>query len=202
MSTSVKITNKGGTALIAVLLLVLSVVGYMATKYKAKYEHEKDVSFALSQSMNVLNDSAKIYRTKYGTSVAQIQTLQMKSENVKTLYKTIYKYAEKAGAPNSISTLTNVVHDTINTIAYVDSLSALHANYVDNWANIQATIYRNKKAMINYAVKDSFLIVDYYKQHRWLFGLIKWKTRQDNIQVENFNPHATISKFQVIKIIQ
>jgi hypothetical protein len=202
MSKEIKIQNKGGTALITVLLLVLSLVGYIATKYKAKYEHEQNVSFALSQSINYLNDSAKIYRTKLGTSIAQANVLSMKKENVKTIYKKEYIYANKIGSPNQIENVSSAIKDTVNVIAYVDSLSSLHASYVDNWTTIQATIFRNSKALITYELKDSLMIVDYYKEHRYLFGLIKWKTKQNKIQVESLNPHSKITYFHSIKIIK
>jgi len=197
MSKEIKIQNKGGTALIAVLLLVLSIVGYIATKYKAKYEHEKTVSFALSQSINSLTDSVK-----YGKNIAQVNVLSMKKENVKTIYKKEYIYANKIGSPNQIENVSSAIKDTVDAIVYIDSLSSLHASYVDNWATIQAIIFRNSKAMITYELKDSFMIVDYYKEHRYLFGLIKWKTKQNKIQVESFNPHSKITYFHSIKIIK
>lgn len=219
MGTEVNIKNNNNGKVISVaftviFLIVAGVCVFYYNRYKkyhAKYDLEKSRTELLSKSINALNENLNEYKIKWNdsteTSAAQINALNLQNDNLKTLYSNELEAARKMGAKNkkvnSFSQTTTVIHDSVSVPVYTDSLKSLQAVYNDKWTNIQCTIYRaHTKADISYSIKDSLMIVDFYKQHRILFGLVKWKTKQNKITVTSFNPHTSIKGFKYIKVIQ
>ena len=194
-----------------IFLLIAAVLGFLSYRYYGKYVEQKNVSDKLTISLNSLTDTAKTYRVKWlngeKLNAASVNALYLKNENLERLYKDEIRASSRLGAKlrdiSSLTTTKVVTRDSvINVPVYLDTLQALHADYSDEWANINCTINRKFKADIRYEVRDSLFITEYYKKHRILFGLIHWKEKQNRYVIVSMNPKSKIVGFSVKKVIE
>lgn len=213
MGTEVNINNKGnggGQWAIIILLFLLIITGWFANRYYNRAKKQKEISTALSKSLNTLQDSAHLYkvRCKNGitTQMVVVQPLTIKKDNAKKLFPGEVKIAKKMGARNEDfnSFASGVIHTQDSAknvpVIYIDSLKSLYSIYNDGWTKAKVTIYRNRKSDWIIQNIDTLYVTDYYRQHHIWF--IKWRTKMDKIAITTSNPHTEIHSFHVIKIIR
>lgn len=213
MSTDININNKGngGRWTVIILLVLLIITGWFATKYYGKAKKQKAISTALSKSLTTLQDSATIYKVRWQngvtTQMAVTQPLFIKKDNAKKLFPKEVKIAKKMGARNedfnSFSTAQTITKDSIRNVpVYVDSLKSLYSTFDNGWTQAKVTIYRDRDKGADWYVqnRDTIYVTDYYKQHHIWF--IKWRTHLDKMSITTCNPHTHIQSFKVIKIIR
>lgn len=122
---------------------------------------------------------------------AEVEKLQVTNQNLQSLYGDLLKSTKTK--PKDVKELTNIGTITSGTdtvICEVDSFSGLKAHWKDDYINIRVNIDSTRKAMIDYAIKDSLTIISYQKKHSILFGLIKWKS-YEGCKVITHNPKST-----------
>lgn len=212
MDEDIKINNKGsdgGHWIIIVLLALLIITSWFASRYYSKSKKQKAISTALSKSLNTLQDSATLYKIRWAngitTQMAVTRPLQIKKDNAKKLFPPDVRIAKKMGAKNdnfnSFVSVRTVTKDSIRNVpVYVDSLKSLYSRFDDGWTQAKVTIFRDHKADWLIQSRDTIYLTDYYKQHHIWF--IRWRTRMDKIAITTCNPHTCIRSFKVIKLIR
>jgi hypothetical protein len=110
-----------------------------------------------------LNDSLKI-------QVAKTKTLYLDKQSLVKLYSEEVNTSKKLGVRvkdlQSMQQLSTQTHETIKEVpVYVDSLQRLCTTYKDSFTSISACIPRYGGAEIDYSIKDSLKIYEYYKPH-------------------------------------
>ena len=169
----------------------------------AKYQHKANTLEATISDLNQeikytkiqLNDSIALYQ-------AEVKSLNMTQNNLKAKYNNLL--AASKVKPKDISNVTEVsstIHSIDTVIAVIDSFGGIKAKLEDDFVDIDVEVLPDKKAIIDYEVRDSLTILSVQKKHSWLFGLIKWK-EQKGIKVINHNPKAEIVSLQTIDIIE
>lgn len=214
MSTNINIDTSSNSSkfkiLIIILILGLLGLAYYGKKYKEKFKAQKELAQNLSESINHLNDTVKTYQIKWEngkkTYAAKVEAIQVEKSNFEKLYKDEVIKAKKLGVKlndiNSVSQIQTETSGTQYVPVYVDSLKQLTTSYKDSFTYISCIIPRTGKSKIDYSIRDSLFIVDIYKRHKLLFGLIKWKSRQNRMIVTSMNPKTKILGFTVHKVIQ
>lgn len=202
--------NKLILAIVAILFAMLVTAIFAAFSYRERYHIQKEHSADLSASLSSIHDSAKFFQVKWEngtkTSAASINALKMDFKNLQSLYRGEIDKARRLGAnPRDINAVTQVHTETAASKivpVYIDTLRQLTACYSDSFTLIKCAIRRDGIARIDYSIRDSLYILDMYKRHRILFGLIKWKERQNKMIVTSMNPNTVIRGFLVHKVIE
>ena len=102
---------------------------------------------------------------------------------------------------NSASFMATETVDSVPAkVIYVDSLHQLQSEYRDEYIHILASINRDYTSSIKYSVRDSIIVADLYKRHKFLF--FHWKSRQNKIIATSKNPKTKIVGLQVLKVIE
>lgn len=213
MGTEVNIKNNNGgkivSTVIVVLILALSALSYycynMYIDTKAKLKASESSKELLVQSINTLQDSCKTYKVKIGNediTASEFNTLYIDKNNIESQLsdkvETIKKLGIKLNGLES-ATMANIsTHDTVHSIAYIDSLKSLTTEYKDSFVYICTTIHRDNSSDIWYSINDEFDLYNIkgYK-HKFLF--IKWGTADKFILIPR-NPKSS-GKIRSIKVI-
>ena len=208
-----KVEVKQGGGGWVILLLVVLLIGSLFYGYKQhdKLKQEKINSELISNSFANSKDSLERITIKLNddlkVEVAKTKTLYLDKQSLVKLYSEEVNTSKKLGVRvkdlQSMQQLSTQTHETIKEVpVYVDSLQRLCTTYTDSFTSISACIPRYGGAEINYSIKDSLKIYEYYKPHSILWGLIKWSSRDGEFAVFSKNPKTTITGFKVEKVIK
>lgn len=142
-----------------------------------------------------LNDSIEVYQ-------AEVKGLKMTNNNIQAKYDKLLKSISlKPKDVNNVTEITTIVHSVDTVPVYIDTFGGVVAELADPFININVEITPDKLAVFDYLVKDSLTVISVQKQHKWLFGLIKWK-EQKSLRVINNNPNAEIVSLTTIDVIE
>jgi hypothetical protein len=131
-----------------------------------------------------------------------VKTLNVTKNNIQAKYNQLLQSSNlKAKDVSSVTEIVTVIHDVDTIIAEKDSFGGISASYLDTFVNIDVDISPDLTTIIDYQVRDSLTVINYQKQHSWLFGLIKWKEAK-GVKVINNNPKASITGLQSIDVIE
>lgn len=209
MKVEIQNGNGGKWIYILILALICGFLIYLTSTYKKKYDTEKARYDQLSYSVNRMNDSVKIYKKKWSDGFYRWNTettaLYLKNANIEDLYHDKVRELKQMGIKmkdiNSASFMATETVDSVPAkVIYVDSLHQLQSEYRDEYIHILASINRDYTSSIKYSVRDSIIVADLYKRHRFLF--FKWKSRQNKIIATSKNPKTKIVGLQVLKVIE
>lgn len=155
----------------------------------------KKLSEIMENTLSLTNQKAKVTTIQLQDSLrvkqAEVEKLQVTNKNLQNLYGDLLKSTKTK--PKDVKELINIGtltsgKDTV--VCMVDSFGGLKAHWQDNYINIKVDIDSARKAVIDYAIKDSLTVISYQKKHSILFGLIKWKS-YEGCKVITHNPKST-----------
>lgn len=155
----------------------------------------KKLSEIMENILSLANQKAKVTTIQLQDSLrvkqAEVEKLQVTNKNLQSLYGDLLKSTKTK--PKDVKELINIGtltsgKDTV--VCMVDSFGGLKAHWQDNYINIKVDIDSARKAVIDYAIKDSLTVISYQKKHSILFGLIKWKS-YEGCKVITHNPKST-----------
>lgn len=174
------------------IVLVLAYIVYAEHNSASKYQKQ---SATLENTISALNQKVKISEIILNDSIAakqaEVTSLEITCKNLQSLYGQLLKASNtKAKDVQTLVTAQTITAGTDTVICLVDSFGGLKAHWVDPYINIQVDIDTERKAAIDYSIKDSLTIINYQKKHSILFGLIKWKS-YEGCKVITHNPKAT-----------
>ena len=209
MSTKVEVNSSNGSnfKLIAVLVLVLLGLGFYCYKLYQDNNVKADTITQLNQNVYALSDSITHKNVKIDgltLQTANVKRLSLDRDAYKTLYKKEAETVKKLNIKlSNVSSTTNVSITTDVQVkeipVYVEKDTAKF-EFRDKWEYISATIIKNK-ADVTAQHKDSFLIVNSFKQKRYLFGLIKGKIKGYESTIVPYNPNTRVNGFSVKNIL-
>ncbi len=177
--------------LIVIVFVLVGLLNYESKKAKTY----KINAHTLENTISNLNQQIKTSTIRLNDSLllkqAEVRNLEITNKNLKALYDELLKASNTKA--KDVQTLVNI--GTITTgkdtvVCLVDSFGGIKANWIDQYINIKVDIDQERKAAIDYAIKDSLTIISYQKKHSLLFGLIKWKS-YEGCKVITHNPKAT-----------
>lgn len=204
----IEIKQGGGFPILLVVLLIISLwFGY--TQYK-NFKAEKVNTELISKSFNHYQDSLEYVTVKLNdslkVSVAKVKTLYVDKQNLVKLYSEEVNEAKKLGLRvkdlQSLQQMSTHTAEIVKVPVYVDSLQRLCTTFKDSFTSITACIPRYGDGEIDYSINDSIKIIEYYKPHQILWGLIKWSSRDGEFAVFSKNPKTTITGFRVEKVLK
>jgi hypothetical protein len=170
----------------------------------------RDDRARLSQTISALDDTARAYRVRLSDGqrrwAAETEALSVTRDNLRRLYQRDIQRAHAVGIDqrdiDAVSNIASVTSDSVIVPVYIDTLRRLFTSYSDPYTSISAIIRRDSSAVIDYQIRDSLTVYDYYVRHRLLWGLIRWRERQNKLKILSLNPHCRIVSFSVKKIIE
>ncbi len=181
--------------LIWYLIMIVFVLAGLLNYESKKAKTYKTNAHTLENTISNLNQQLKTSTIRLNDSLllkqAEVRSLEITNKNLKALYDELLKASNTKA--KDVQTLVNI--GTITTgkdtvVCLVDSFGGIKANWIDQYINIKVDIDQERKAAIDYAIKDSLTIISYQKKHSLLFGLIKWKS-YEGCKVITHNPKAT-----------
>ena len=203
------INKSGGKRKVILLLVAVSVFIFFLFSYHSaqrKYEEYKQKSELLSHTVSALKDSVRTYKVRIGNykvNVAEAPTLYVDRKNLAGQLKDQKKDLSALGIRmkylESATRVATATTDTIQMPVYQDSLQFLHAEYRDSFTVINATIYRDNRAQIDYQANEVYDLYNYRAyRHRFLF--FHWG-RSDRYVLVPHNPKTstTIRSLKIIK---
>lgn len=184
--------KNGAAWVMAAIIITLSCMMNCQNK---RAKEAKKLSDIMENTLSLANQKAKITTIQLQDSLrvkqTEVEKLQVTNKNLQGLYGDLLKSTKTK--PKDVKELTNIGtltsgKDTVRCM--VDSFGGLKAHWQDNYINIKIDIDSARKAMIDYAIKDSLTVISYQKKHSILFGLIKWKS-YEGCKVITHNPKST-----------
>ena len=207
MSTKVEIKQGAGvsTFLVVLLLIACAFGAWQYTKAKKATTDKERMASALVASQ----DSIRYVKVKLNDTVsvmaATTKAIYMDKQSLSKLYSKEVANSKQLGARlkdiQAMQQVATVIHDSVSVPVYIDTLKRLCADYNDGFVSINTCIPTKGNASIEYTVKDSIQITEYYAPHRILWGLIKWKSRTGEYGAMSMNPKASIVGFKVEKVV-
>jgi len=209
MSTKINIKQQGSGVPFFLVLLLLASASFGAWQYN-KVKHIKADNKLLSSALIISRDSIEYTKIKLNDTVsvlaAKVKAIYMDKESLKKLYSKEVMISNNLGARlKDISTIHNismVSSDSVLVPVYIDTLKQLCAYYEDKYIKINTCIPAKGDATISYIIEDSISIIEYFKPHKILWGLIKWSSNTNEYAVFSNNPKTKITGFKVKKIIK
>lgn len=196
-----KILFKKFWAYIVIIILSISLCKsmYNVVAYHKKANVLENTISDLHQQIKFteiqLNDSIKVYQ-------AEVKSLNITKDNLKAKYDKLLNASKlKPKDVNSVTEIETIVHDVDTIPAVIDSFGGISAKLEDDFVRIDVEVLPDRKAIIDYEIRDSLTIVSVQKKRSILFGLIKWK-KPKGIRVINHNPKANIVSLQTIDVIE
>lgn len=160
---------------ICVLLVIL--LSYMSERYNEKkieaerLENTVDNCFQKMEGLQIqLDDTTAVM-------AARVSDLEYTKNNMEIRYDSLLRVCNlRAKDTRHITEVGSCIHDRIVEIpVFYDNFGGLKTEYKDNYTHISVNIDSTRLATIDYDIKDSLIIINTQKQHKLLFGLIKWK---------------------------
>ena len=196
-----KILFKKFWAYIVIGILSVALWGSMhkAVAYHKKSNVLENTISDLNQQIKYteirLNDSIKVYQ-------AEVKSLNVTKENLRVKYDKLLNASKlKPKDVNSVTEIKTIIHDVDTVPAIKDSFGGVNARLEDDFIKIDVNVLPDKKAIIDYEIRDSLTIINVQKKRSILFGLIKWK-KHKSIRVINHNPKASIVSLQTVNVIE
>ncbi len=196
-----KILFKKFWAYIVIGILSVALWGSMhkAVAYHKKSNVLENTISDLNQQIKYteirLNDSIKVYQ-------AEVKSLNVTKENLRVKYDKLLNASKlKPKDVNSVTEVETIIHDVDTVPAIKDSFGGVNARLEDDFIKIDVNVLPDKKAIIDYEIRDSLTIINVQKKRSILFGLIKWK-KHKSIRVINHNPKASIVSLQTVNVIE
>lgn len=154
-----------------------------------------DMNQQVKQTKIKLNDSITLYQ-------AEVKSLNYTADNLKAKYNALLQASSlKAKDVAAITEVTARTTSIDTIIAEVDTFGGMKARLQDHFVKISVDIAADRKAVIDYDIRDSLSVISVQKRHSLLFGLIKW-TSTESTRVINHNPKAHITSLQTINVIE
>ena len=207
MSTKVEVKQGAGVSTFLVVLL-LAACAFGVWQHK-KFKDADAVNDMLASSLVVSQDSVKYVKVKLNDTVsvmaATTKAIYMDKQSLSKLYSKEVANSKQLGARlkdiQAMQQVATVIHDSVSVPMYIDTLKRLCADYNDGFVSINTCIPMKGNASIEYTVKDSIQITEYYAPHRILWGLIRWSSRTGEYGAMSMNPKASIVGFKVEKVV-
>lgn len=150
-----------------------------------------------------LRDSLAYYKTKYGSTVAENQSLEVSTKELKQLMQNELKEIRSVvGSINNIQNITKIqygyngkVITPLHHTYFVDGADTLPVDtftYKDNYLALNGAIKQDSVA-INYRITDTLEVIQYKKR-------INWFKKQTYVAVKLRNPNLTITNLQDYQI--
>lgn len=210
---NLKKKSQSAVILSAVILVVLISFSILLSRYsyeKKRAQEFEQSSKQLSMTVNHLNDSNRIFKTKLGKTTvwaSEVQTLYMDKKNLVSQLTTqlgvkkkeLHDIGIKIKDIQSVVSVNSTSSDTVHTVAYIDSIQSLHAEYCDSFITIATQIFRNNQAVIRYTSRESYDLFNYVSfRHHFLF--FRWG-RDNKYLLLPHNPHtkAVIKAIHLIR---
>ena len=190
---------------VTALVLVTIFSAFSAVCVK-QLKHQRQKSNALEQTISDLNQEIKQSRITLNDSIsvyqAEVRNLNFTKANLKAKYDDLLKASKIA--PKDVNSFVGISTQVmrVDTVeALIDTFGGIKSQICDKFVKIDVEITPERKAIIDYWMKDSLSVIVTQKKHSILFGLIRWKS-YESTKVINHNPTAVISGLESISIIE
>lgn len=205
MNVNIK-QGQGVSVFLVVLLLAAIAFGawqYMEAK-KATSDKEK-VSSALVVSRDSLTYAKIRLNDTVTVMAAKTKAIYMDKTTIAILYHKEVANAKQLGLRlkdiQAMQQVSTIIKENVYVPVYIDTLKRLCASFSDAFVSINTCIPTAGNASIEYSIKDSIQIVEYYAPHQILWGLIKWSSRTGEYGAYSLNPKMDIVGFKVEKVV-
>lgn len=190
---------------IVLLCIFLIFLNHYYKKYNIEKENNKKLESTISNLRN--NNSSQIYykiKWKNDTINASIvSSLYLDKSNLKKELSDKNKYLKELKI--KIKDLTSqinqsfTIHDTIKSIAYIDSFKSIHTEYIDSFTTIKVTINKDLTSNIIYNSNEIYDLYNYinYKHH---FLFFRWG-KEEKYLLFPYNPRVK-AKIKAISVIK
>lgn len=180
-----------------ILLLAVFVLAMMYQKLNGMYLDEVSKSEKMEMTINNMGQTMTEFQMAMDDTLAvmgvYIDNLEYTNSNIEAKYQEMLQAANiKARDTKHVTEVGTRLAEKVEVPVYYDSFGGLKTEYNDSFAHISVGIDSTKLATIDYDIKDSLVVVNTQKQHRLLFGLIKWKENLKTM-VYSTNPKMRIT---------
>jgi len=188
------------------LLIVIGILVGMLHRSHMEVVKYRDESEMFENTISNLNQKIRQTEVRMNDSItlyqAEVKNLTYSIDNLQARYGKLLK-ASKLKA-KEVGTMTNVVSKVVSrdtVVALKDTFGGFRALFKDNFVSIDVAVAPDRKAVINYEIRDSLTVINVQKRHSILFGLIKWKSLKST-RVMSHNPKAKIIGLETINVIE
>lgn len=186
-----------------ICVILMALLSHVSRCYNEKKNEAERLETTVQDCFQKMEELQIQFDDSTAVMAARVSDLEITKNNMEVMYDSLLRVCNiRAKDTKHIVEVGGYIRDKIVEVpVFYDSFGGLRTEYKDQFTNISVEIDSAKLATIDYSVKDSLIVINTQKQHKLLFGLIKWKENLKTM-VLSTNPKMKITAVTSVNKIE